>query len=105
METIKAFIEKKKQKFSKLPIFEVLEDSSINPIQRLAFAPCMAHFVMSFKDLNQLFLRTKSPNDKIQQVINSHTHEDDRHWAWFLADLEKMGLNNFIKSNDLLRFL
>lgn len=85
MKEVLAYIEKKQQVFSKLEFFEFLQDKSISPKQRLAFAPCFAPFVMGFGELNQYVWRDESSDDPLQAIINQHTHEDDGHWVWFLV--------------------
>jgi hypothetical protein len=105
MKEILALIESKKRDFSQLPFFEYLQDRSIAPKQRLAFAPCAAPFIMSFGELNRLVFRDEPTNDPIQTIINKHTYEDDHHWLWFLEDLEKLKLNPsepFTKTLELL---
>jgi thioredoxin reductase len=105
MQNIIAAIELKKREFAQLPLFEYMRDKSIDPLQRLAFAPCAAPFVMSFGELNKDAYRDESSDDKIQSIINKHTYEDDHHWQWFLEDLEKLGLNHSLSFRDALKFL
>ncbi|WP_404790297.1 hypothetical protein [Altericista sp. CCNU0014] len=105
MKEILAFIEKKKYEFSQLPFFEYLRDQSINPRQRLAFAPCAAPFIMSFGELNRSVFRDEPTDDPIQKIINKHTYEDDHHWMWFLEDLEKLGFNKPELFSKTLEFL
>lgn len=105
MEKILALIEQKKQKFSNLPLFQFMQDTSIDPRQRLAFAPCLAHFVMSFGELNKSVFRQEPTTDKVQEIINKHTYEDDHHWVWFLRDINQLGLNRSMNFNDMLRFI
>ena len=70
MQQILTFIENQKQEFVKLPLFAFMQDKSIDPKQRLSFAPCMAHFIMSFSDLNKYVFRANEPANKIQKIIN-----------------------------------
>lgn len=105
MEEVLALIEKKKQEFAKSGLFEFMRDQSIDPRQRLAFAPCMAPFVMGFGELNKYVFREEPTNDPIQEIVNNHTYEDDRHWPWFLKDLETLGINKYVKFSDALNFL
>ena len=49
MKEVFALIEKKQQEFAQLHLFKFMQDTSLTPRQRLAFAPCLAHFVMSFR--------------------------------------------------------
>ncbi|MDJ0531812.1 MAG: hypothetical protein QNJ70_04815 [Xenococcaceae cyanobacterium MO_207.B15] len=105
MKDILALIKEKQQVYSQLPLFEFMQDQSIAPINRLSFAPCAAPFIMSFSDLCKYVLRQDPTNDPIQKIINLHTYEDDFHWQWFLADLEKLDFNYSIQLNHSLRFL
>ncbi|MEG3903448.1 hypothetical protein QUB19_13985 [Microcoleus sp. B4-C5] len=106
MEEVLELIEKKKQEFAKAELFEFMRDKSIDPRQRLAFAPCIAHFAMSFGELNQSIFREEPTNDPLQAMINNHTYEDDHHWLWFLADMETLGINNkSLKFSDALNFV
>ena len=77
MEKVLALIEKKKQEFAKSGLFEFMRDKSINPRQRLAFAPCVAPFVMSFGEFNKYVFREEPTNDPIQEIVNKHSYEDD----------------------------
>jgi hypothetical protein len=105
MKDVLALIEKGKQEFAELPFFKFLQDRSIHPRQRLAFAPCVAPMAMSFGDLNKYVLRKEPANSKIQEIINKHTYEDDHHWEWFLEDIEKLQCNPSLKFSDALRFI
>jgi hypothetical protein len=105
VKEVLALIDKKAQEFTKLPFFEFLQDKSIDPRQRLGFAPCIAPFAMSFGELNRDVFRDESTLDKVQELINIHTHEDENHWPWLLEDIEKLGLNQSLQFNEALRFL
>ncbi|MGB3759947.1 MAG: hypothetical protein WBA07_26835 [Rivularia sp. (in: cyanobacteria)] len=105
MEEVLSLIEEKNQEYAKLPLFAFLEDKTIDPRQRLSFAPCIAHFIMSFGDLNKYVLREKHAVTKIENIINEHTYEDDHHWPWFLTDLEKLGLDSQMSFTQMLRYL
>ena len=94
MKEVLASIEKKKQEFAKTRLFEFMCDRSIDPRQRLSFAPCFAPFAMSFGELNKSVFREEPTNDPLQAIVNEHTYEDARHWLWFLQDLETLGLNS-----------
>ena len=105
MKEVLAFIEVKKHEFSQLPLFKFMQDRSIDPRQRLGFAPCISPFAMNFGDFNKYVLRENNPTSRIQELINIHTYEDDHHWLWFLKDLEKLGFNHSLKFNDALKFM
>ncbi|AFY58776.1 hypothetical protein Riv7116_6446 [Rivularia sp. PCC 7116] len=105
MKEVLAYIEKKKQEFMKLPLFEYMRDTTIDARQRLAWAPCAAPFIMSFGHLNKYVFRQEPTTDPIQAIINKHTYEDDRHWLWFLEDIKTLGFDRSLNFTDALRFL
>lgn len=98
-------IEEKKQEFAKLPLFKFMQDKKLQPRQRLSFAPCMAHFIMSFGDLNNYVLRSKQEEETLQRIVNRYTYEDDNHWPWFLTDIENLDLNAEMSIPQALRYL
>ncbi|MEH2410101.1 hypothetical protein [Nostoc sp.] len=105
MQEVLALIEQKKQEYAQLPLFNFMQNKTINPRQRLAWAPCAAHFIMNFGELNKYFLRVEPTSDPIQTLINRHTYEDDHHWLWFLEDLKNLELDKSLKFSDALKFL
>lgn len=105
MKEVLRLIEKKKQEFSQTPFMSFLQDKSIDPRQRLAWAPAFAPFAMSFKDFNRTVLRREPANSKLQEMINQHSYEDGRHWVWFLQDMKVMGYDYSITFVDTLKFL
>lgn len=105
MRRVMELIEKRTAELGKAPFFDFLRDTSVPPRDRLAFAPCVAHFVMSFADLYALVLREEPTDDHFQTLVNAHTREDETHWQWFLKDLEKIGANPELRFSDALRFV
>lgn len=105
MKDVLGFIEQKKHEFARLPLFEFMRDTSIDPRRRLGWSPCASFFIMSFGDLNKYIFRDEITSDPIQELINTHTHEDDHHSVWFLQDLEKLGFDDSLKFSDTLDFL
>lgn len=105
MKEVLALIEEKKHEFAQLPLFKFMQDKTIDPMQRLAFAPCLAPFAMGFADLNKYALRKEPATNKIEEIINLHTYEDDNHWEWFLEDLKTLGIDREMPFSDALRFM
>ena len=105
MKNILALIESKQKVYAQSPLFHFMKDQSINPLKRLAFAPCAAPYIMGFSDLCKYSLRQEPTNDKIQMILNQHTYEDDFHWQWFIKDLETLGFNCSLALNDAIQFL
>ncbi|MBE9011513.1 hypothetical protein IQ250_14990 [Pseudanabaenaceae cyanobacterium LEGE 13415] len=104
MKEILELIEERKREFAQLPLFQFLKNKQISPQDRLAWIPCAVPMVMAFGELNRSDLRKEPSSDRIQQVINRRTYEDDHHWVWFLEDLEKLGLNQRISFSDAMLF-
>jgi len=105
MRRVMQAIEQETMELGRAPFFDFLRDKGIDARRRLAFAPCTAHFVMSFADLYALVLREEPTSDPYQTLVNAHTREDENHWQWFLKDLEKLGANPAIPLSDALRFV
>ena len=105
MKIIEERIAQRRDELARLPFFAFVEDDSLPPRERLAFAPYLAFFVMGFGDFNKYLLRDLDSNDPWQQVINEHTREDDHHWRWYLDDLRKLERARVLPFTDVLRFL
>lgn len=105
MKEVLALIELKKQEFSQLPLFKFMQNQSIEPKKRLAWAPCAVPFIMSFGELNEDGFRDTSSSDCIQLLINKHTEEDAHHWQWFLSDIEKLGFDCSLRFSASVKFL
>jgi hypothetical protein len=104
MKEVFALIKKRKQEFAQLPLFEFLQDKSIDPRQRLAFAPCLSPLVMGFGEICKSVFREEPTNNTIQAFINQHTYEEHTHWQWLLEDIQKLGLNDSLSFTDALKF-
>ena len=105
MRDVLAFIQQKKREFAALPVFDFMRDARVPPEQRLALAPCMAHYVMTFADVNVYVLRQEPATDRFQELVNIHTYEDASHWPWYVEDLARLGLDREHKLSDVLEFL
>ena len=105
MEHVLQTIRSRRVNYEALPFFAHLRDDALTPEQRLAFYPCMAHFILSFGDLNSMILRSEPTTDPIQKLVNGHTYEDDHHWPWYLEDLSKLGFDTKMAVSEMLRFL
>lgn len=105
MKTVLAAIAERKQAFSELPLFDFLSDDTLAPAERLSFYPAMAHWIMSFGDLNKYVLRQEPTEDPHQQIVNDYTHEDDFHYNLYLEDFRKLGCDRLRDGSDWLRFL
>lgn len=93
MNQVLEYLEKKRQDLEKLPFILFVQDRSVDPLQRLSFAPCLAPMTMGFADLMVYGLRDVASKDPLQQVLNAHTVVDDQHWRYLLKDLQTLGFN------------
>ncbi len=91
--------------FEGRPLFRYLRDESLSARERLAFVPCMSHFVMTFADLYHFFLTEETPKDHYHELVNTHLAEEGTHWKWFLADLTNMNLDPELRFTDAVRLL
>jgi hypothetical protein len=105
MRTVLEAVDRKALEFSQARLFEFLQDESIDPRERLAFAPSVAHFVMTFADLYALVLRDEPARDRHQELVNAHAREDGGHWRWFLADLDTLSRDPSLRLSDALRLI
>ena len=105
MKPVLDHIKSRTEEFSRLPVFAYMADQSIAPEQRLSLAPCMAHYVMTFADMNAYVFREEPAQNKYQHLVNIHTREDASHWPWFVADLKRLGLDRRFAFSEVLEFL
>ncbi|HEU4597054.1 MAG TPA: hypothetical protein VFS10_18120, partial [Pyrinomonadaceae bacterium] len=105
MQAVLAAIEERKQAFARMPFFAFLRDESLTPEERLAFYPCMAHWIMSFADLNKYFLRSEPAADALQEKVNTYSREDDDHWRLYLEDFQKLGFERLYEGTGWLQLL
>ncbi|MCL5768821.1 hypothetical protein [Acinetobacter sp. ANC5681] len=75
MKTIKTAIGIKRYQFSHHHFFKILKNQEIPIQQRLKFLPNLAHFIMSFADLNKYVLPFNFPQNKYEEVINVHRNK------------------------------
>jgi hypothetical protein len=94
-----------KQTYSNLPLFQYMRDSSLTEEERLGFYPFMAHFILSFSDINKYMLREEPTTNTYQQQVNLHTYEDEHHWPWYLEDFTKLGFDLLCTPTSWMRFL
>jgi hypothetical protein len=94
-----------KREFARAGLFEHLKNERLTPRERLAFIPAMAHFIMSFGDLNRFVLRYADPQNELERAVNTHTIEDETHWKWYLDDLTLLGLDGASSKTEVLRQL
>jgi len=105
MKDILELIQRKGQEFGQLELFELFKNSSITAKDKMLWVPYFSPFIMGFSELNKSVFRKEATDDKLQEIINQHTYEDESHWVWFLKDIEILGLDKSVKFTDSLKFL
>jgi hypothetical protein len=103
MKRIIRSIEEQTRQLQQHEFFRFISDPAIAPRERLGYAPCISHFVMTFADLYTLVLREEPARDRYQELVNAHTYEDGGHYKWYLADLERLGYDDELPFSDALR--
>jgi hypothetical protein len=103
MRRVLAEIDRKTTAYARSPFFSFLRDPTIDVGQKLSFAPHVAHFALTFGDLCTLVLRDEPASDEYQELVNTHTYEDEGHWRWYLADLDLLGENRELHYCDAIK--
>lgn len=84
MKSISSSIADGKNRFVQHPFLLYLNDEGIPLEKRLTFLPDIAHFVMTFSDINRYILPFPQPQNFLEEAINTHAREDATHWPWYL---------------------
>jgi hypothetical protein len=105
MKEILKLVEQRQHEFAQLPLFQYVQDTNIDPRQRLIWVPCLAPLSLGFGDLWQDILRRETQDDALQMLINRHTREDENHWKWYISDLKTLGFLDHFNFTDSLSFL
>ncbi|MFL5345165.1 MAG: hypothetical protein ACJ8AT_10240 [Hyalangium sp.] len=105
MKRVAERIEGNKKRLDQSALMMFVQDANVDPRRRFGFVPCMAPFVMGFSDVNKYGLRDEQSADPTQQIINTHSQEDDHHWGMYLKDLRTLGANTQMDLNGALRLL
>jgi hypothetical protein len=99
------YIAKKKELVYHWPFFVHLRDQTVPSVERLAFVPAGAPFIMAFADLNKYVLNVPETKDPLQELINVHSEEDATHFRLYLKDLKTLGYDTPVNFSDTLKFL
>jgi hypothetical protein len=105
MKRIVGLIDTHSRRFDQHPFFRFISDPSIDPKQRLGYAPCISHFVMTFADIYSLVFRQEPPHDRYQELVNAHTYEDGGHYKWYLADLARIDCDERLPFSEALKLV
>ena len=106
MQSVLARLGARAKSFSEHPFFAFLKDETIPGRDRMAFAPCIAPHVLTFRDLCAHVVRDDAGEaHPVQALVNVHSREDDDHWQWFLDDLARLGDDPTLSFTAATRFL
>jgi hypothetical protein len=105
MKSILEYIEQKKRELAQTPFLAYIADSSIEPRKRFAFVPCIAPFAMAYTDINKYILRDDASSEPLQQIINTHSREEDSHWRMYLRDLRALDMDATSDLGQVLKLL
>ncbi|MBB6498394.1 hypothetical protein [Pedobacter cryoconitis] len=105
MEKLSTYLQELKHNFEQHPFFNYIKTSDGPINQRLRFLPEMAHFVMSFSDLNKYVLPFVNPSTDLEIAVNMHALEDANHSMWYISDLDTMGFNENVSTTKNISYL
>ncbi|EPL9568485.1 hypothetical protein MMK73_000530 [Providencia rettgeri] len=105
MKKLSILIEKKKSEYAQHPFFLKPIAPQRPTSESLDFLPKIAFFIMSFGDLNKFILPFTSPQNALEVAVNTHAHEDENHWPWYLSDLCTLKMNKSQPITDTLTWL
>jgi hypothetical protein len=106
-QVLKIIQERRKKHESNEYIVWLNEQAKNNPaIERVyEIALIVAHFHLSFTDVNRLAWYYPNPTDNYMKAINLHADEDGTHFRLFIQDLKTLGCDTRLKASDLLAFM
>jgi hypothetical protein len=109
MREVLRYIEQRTAQQENGPFIAWLSDESLPARDRLMrWLPCAAPWIFGFMDLNGVLLPyplEEAGQDRYKRAINDHLDEDAQHWAFYLEDLRRLGLDAPLAFPDLLGFL
>jgi hypothetical protein len=105
MKLLLELIDKKQQEYLQSPFFKYMEDNTIEPRQKLVYAPIVVPLALDFSEWCKQVIRDEPTTNRIQEMLNVHTYEEHFHWQWLLEDMEKMGIDYPVKFSDAAKFL
>lgn len=96
-----------KHEAHKHPLFSFIESDRIPENKKLHFIPCMAYFIMSFRDMNKWIFPFAQPKNLFEKIINRAALEDQTHSRLFLEDWRKLRLDDHLawKASDMIYWL
>ena len=102
MKRVLLAIHERKQAFFGLPLFAFLRDDRIPPIERLAFYPSVAHFLLRFSDLDRHLLE---PSRVAAADSGDRPAPSDGAWPSHGDAFRQLGMDRSLPTPDVLRVL
>ncbi|HUH69620.1 MAG TPA: hypothetical protein VLZ05_12595 [Mycobacterium sp.] len=104
MEQVMKLRDARQEEIGRHAFFDWLRSDRVPVLDRLAFAPAGALFIMQFRDINRWVLRFPEPRTEYEWVINLGTLEDEKHSRMFLQDWRKLDLDTRLgwRASDVL---
>jgi hypothetical protein len=93
MQRALRIVRQARDKVASHAFFEWLHAAPVPLVDKLAFSPVMADFIMGFADLNKWFLAYAEPEGELERSINEHASEDQTHSRLFAHEWRKLGLD------------
>jgi hypothetical protein len=103
MQRLLERLDERAAEYAAAPFLTFLRDPTVDPKRKLAFAPHVAHFVLTFGDLCTHILPEDPPSDPWQALVNANCREDDGHWRWYLRDLATLSYDAPVPYGDAIR--
>jgi len=92
MQRVLATIRQAREEIASHAFFDWLRTAPVPLVDKLAFSPVLADFIMGFADLNRWFLKYAEPVGALEHSINEHADEDETHSRLFVEEWTKLGL-------------
>jgi len=102
MKRVLRAIAQRKQPFLDLPLFAFLRDDRIPPLQRVAFYPSVAHFLVRFSDLDRHLLETSR---LAAEDEGDRSSPSDDAWPSHGDAVRQLGMDRTLPTPDVLRVL
>lgn len=93
MQRVFTIIREERRRIASHPFFNWLNNAEGPLIDRFAFSPVLADFIMGFADLNKWFIKYENPTSMLELSLNEHASEDQTHSRLFIGEWRKLGLD------------
>ncbi|WP_224361536.1 tryptophan dimethylallyltransferase family protein [Hyalangium versicolor] len=100
MQRVLEYLREKQRDFGGSPFVRFLQETRFSPQDRLSFLPCVAPFVLGFRDLDRA-LR----GGEVEPPADGTNPHEGPHWALYVQDLQVLGLGTANDFAGMLRLL